>query len=349
MTDNPLFILGTERSGSNLLRLILNTHPRIAVPHPPHVVRFFAPLEPAYGDLAGSDRAFAALVDDVLAFVRWHIYPWEVRIDRGRVLREASPRDSFGITVALYDQYRDHAGKARWGCKSTFMIDHVGRVLDRYPDARLIYLTRDPRDVAVSSRRSVFNPFHPYFTARLWASQQRTGLGLLRTLPPRTIFHLRYEALVREPARTVADLCAFLGEPFDERMLRYFETPEAARSASLSRSWENTGKAVLSSNCGKYRGELSPAELRAVESVARDEMEQLGYPPDLPPADPPSPLAVAGYRLLDWWGWLRVECGSLFFDRNHWLRWRRDLALLYFRARRRSHPPRRGGSHDRGA
>ena len=89
VTESPLFIIGTERSGSNLLRLILNTHSRIAIPHPPHVVRYFAPLEAAYGDLSRSKEAFTALVDDILAFVRMHIYPWDIPLDRARVLREA--------------------------------------------------------------------------------------------------------------------------------------------------------------------------------------------------------------------------------------------------------------------
>ena len=57
--------MGTERSGSNLLRLILNAHSRIAVPHPPHVLRYFAPLEAGYGDLSRRGNR-ARLVDDVL-------------------------------------------------------------------------------------------------------------------------------------------------------------------------------------------------------------------------------------------------------------------------------------------
>jgi len=40
MTADPLFILGTERSGSNLLRLICNAHSRITIPHPPHILRY---------------------------------------------------------------------------------------------------------------------------------------------------------------------------------------------------------------------------------------------------------------------------------------------------------------------
>jgi hypothetical protein len=336
MPASPFFIIGTERSGSNLLRLILHSHSRLAVPHPPHIVRYFAPLEPAYGDLAKSDRAFARFVDDILAFVRRHIYPWEIALDRERVFREASPRDSFGVAVALYEQYREHAGKERWGCKSTFMIDYTDRILARFPDARLLYLTRDPRDVAASSRQSVFNPFHPYLTAQLWARQQRTGLALLEQLPPRTIRHVHYEDLLQKPAETVAGICAFLGESYEEQMLRYFETPEARKSAGLSQSWANTSRAILTGNAGKYHSELSRAEVRAVEGAAGEEMARLGYIPDYPTASaPPSRPALLGYRLLDLWWRLRVECRSLLADRNHWRRWGRDLAVLSLRAQRR--------------
>ena len=52
MPDDPLFIIGTERSGSNLLRVILDAHSRISVPHPPHIMRYFSPLVARYGDLA---------------------------------------------------------------------------------------------------------------------------------------------------------------------------------------------------------------------------------------------------------------------------------------------------------
>lgn len=346
MTENPLFIIGTERSGSNLLRLILNTHRRIAIPHPPHVVRYFAPLEGAYGDLSGSEEAFAALVDDILAFVRLHIYPWGIPLDRTRVLREAEPRDAFGVTSALYEQYREHQGKSRWGCKSTFMIDYTDQVLARFPNAHLIYLTRDPRDVAVSSRHSVFNPFHPYFTARLWARQQRTGLELLERLPSQTILRVSYEDLISNPVSTVTRVCDFLGETFDEQMLRYFHTAEAQKSASLSRSWQNTGREILGGNAGKYRKELSQVEIRAVEDAAGDEMEKLGYVRDFPSSSsPPSHLTVSYYRLLDLCGHLRVECSSLLSDSNHWRRWRRDLAVAYFRVRRRSRNPVRGDSY----
>jgi hypothetical protein len=335
-SESPLFIVGTERSGSNLLRLMLNAHSRIAVPHPPHIVRYFAPLESAYGNLTSSQRAFATLVDDILGLVRRHIYPWELAIDRARLIREARPRDSLGVTAALYDQYRDQAGKARWGCKSTFMIHYVDRVLERFPNARLIFLTRDPRDVAVSSRHSVFNPYHPYFTAQLWAEQQRIGLDLLNRLSRETILHVRYEDLITRPGETTARFCEFLNESCEASMLRYFETAEARKSASLSRSWRNTDREIMSANFGKYRQELSLSEVRLVESITRSEMESLGYQPEsnVVPLNLSS-WQLWSYRLLDWTRRWRVEWQSLWTDRNHWRRWHRDLFVRYLRLVRR--------------
>mgnify|MGYP001605421702 CR=1 FL=1 len=51
MIENPLFIVGTERSGSNLLRMMIQQTGSISSPHPPHLMRDLSPLEKNYGDL----------------------------------------------------------------------------------------------------------------------------------------------------------------------------------------------------------------------------------------------------------------------------------------------------------
>ncbi len=63
-----IFMIGTQRSGSNLLRLMLNELPRIAAPHPPHILQRMIPLAPNYGDLEIREN-FAQLVDDVCRLV----------------------------------------------------------------------------------------------------------------------------------------------------------------------------------------------------------------------------------------------------------------------------------------
>jgi hypothetical protein len=98
----------------------------------------------------------------MLRLLECHIHPWESLPDLDAIASSAQPMDLFGIFVAIYEWQQQEVGKARWGCKSTFMIHHVDRILARFPNAKFIWLIPDPRDVAASSRESVFNPCHPY-------------------------------------------------------------------------------------------------------------------------------------------------------------------------------------------
>jgi len=338
MSGRPIFIIGTARSGSNLLRLVLNAHSAIAIPHPPHIMRYFAPLERGYGDLYDA-RRFEALVDDVLWLLRVHIHPWELPIDKQRVLERARPRDVFGVQCALYDQLLQAAGKRRWGCKSTFMVHHVDRALQRDPEASFVLLVRDPRDVAASSRRSVFSPCHPWPTARLWQEQQQLGLALLGRLGPERVHLLRYEDLLADPQGSVEALCGFLGEAYEAEMLAFHRGDEARRSASLSESWQNTARPVIAGNSGKYRSELSPAEVRLVESITGRFMRRLDYPLEFPEATQaaqlPSDTTLLSYRAHDLAGRAKVEWRSLRRDANHWRRWSRDATMEYLALRDR--------------
>ena len=92
-----IFMIGIQRSGSNLLRLMLNELPEIAAPHPPHILQRMMPLVPRYGDLR-VDRAFALLVDDVCRLVETNPVPWEgVKLDRKDVAARCRARNLVAI------------------------------------------------------------------------------------------------------------------------------------------------------------------------------------------------------------------------------------------------------------
>jgi len=324
---DPCFIVGTERSGSYLLRLVLNSHSRLCVPHPPHVLRYLGPLERSYGDLS-DDRSFHAMARDVALLIRWHIHPWCQPPTAEALVADAPFRSLLGLYAAAYESHMRVDGKARWGCKSTFMIHEAPRVLEAWPGARFILLVRDPRDVAVSARASVFNHFHPYFTARLWRDEQRKGLDL----PVASTLRMHYESLLVDPEGEVRRLCAFLGEDFEPAMLRFFETDEARRSAALCQDWRNTGRGILRDNAGRFQRSLSRAEIALVEAVAEDEMRALGY--DLCCGEDERRAARTGaacrlplYWLAEQATRCRVEWRSLRQDRNFWLRARRELLV----------------------
>jgi hypothetical protein len=333
----PFYIVGTERSGSNLLRVILNAHSNIAIPHPPHIMRYFSALVPGYGDLSDT-KNLRRLTDDVLRLIDTHIYPWEVALDAEKIVSEARPKSLLGVFGAIQDQHRSHTKKARWGCKSTFMVRHIDEALARDPAAKFIWLVRDPRDVAVSARVSVFAPFHPMHTAALWADEQ-AAVQVQASRLGSSIHRLRYEDLLNDPQAQIEQLCDFLGEAFEPALLNHAQTPAAQKGAQLSQSWANTGRPLLRNNSGKYKTHLTPAELASVEAVAGDLMDELGYSREIDPP-PAAPSAVSQTRFaVQGFGWqLGVELRSLREDKNHWRRWRRAALMGWLGFRRGGHP-----------
>ncbi|MGW5679891.1 sulfotransferase family protein [Streptomyces sp. NPDC003860] len=325
--DGPILIIGTERSGSNLLRLVLDAHSRIAVPHPPHFMRYLSGI-PYDGDVD-------AMVGDAMWLLRNHIHPWPHVIDRAAVretaVRAAAP-SLFGVVSAIYDQYRVAEGAARWGCKSTFMVEHVDEVVAELPNARFLWLVRDPRDVAASAKRAVFGYCHPYRMALRWKAEQELARAALEQWGPEVVHLVRYEDLVSAPDREIRAICDFIGESVEPAMLAHHLSGNARVTASLSASWRTAGDPITTSRIGAHQQGLSERERRQVESVTARAMETLRYPFDGASLDEPAPgplgVALRGFAVR-----LAVEARSLRTDRNHFRRWRRDATVRRLRRR----------------
>ncbi len=276
MDSNPFFIIGTERSGTNLLRLILNVHSDICIPHPPHIFKFFFPLLPLYGDLQ-KDKNFQKLVNDVCRMVELHPYPWEIKPDRKKILKEVPERTLIAVFFNIYNQYLEYSEKKRWACKSTFMIHHVDEILRFCPEAQFVFLVRDGRDVAVSAKKSIFNHFNVFYSAHLWKKEQEIGIDLLCKLKPEQIMLLYYEDLIANAEVKTKELCDFLGISFQENMLAFHKSKEAEKSARLSKSWENTSKPIQHNNSRNFKTKLSHSEIILFESIAFKELNALQY------------------------------------------------------------------------
>lgn len=327
MPENPIFIIGTERSGTNLLRLMLNAHPGIAVPHPPHILKNLFAIEPSYGDLREDDR-FRELIDDAVRVVELHPYPWGFAVDREAVFREARARDLLSVYFAIYDQYAARAGKKRWACKSTHMIRHVALIRQAVPGAKFLYMVRDGRDVAVSARETIFNRYSVYYAARLWREEQRIGMYWSGKLTPGEFHLVRYEDLTRDPRATLEGICRFLGIAFEPGMLEAHGSAEARKSASLSAAWRNTDKPVLKDNPGRFATALTPREIALYEAIASEELDHFGYPLCRPAHESESlrargvPFRI-GYWLEEVFRMLRVQWRYFFLDKNSLQRYRK--------------------------
>jgi len=273
----PVFMIGTQRSGSNLLRLMLNQLPEIAAPHPPHVLERVSPLLPGYGSLQ-DDGQFDLLVDDVCRLVEANPVPWEgVVLDRSEVALRCRERSLVAVYGAVHDLAAVAWGALDWCCKSLANVHYLDEITRYFTTGKFIHLYRDGRDVAVSFRDAPVGEKHYYFIADQWNREQRLALSLGAHLGPDRVFGISYEGLTRQPQETMRALCDFLGVPYTDAVLSFSTSPEAARTAGSGSMWRNLIKPIMCENVSKYRREASAEDIRTFERVAGETLAELGY------------------------------------------------------------------------
>lgn len=273
----PIFMIGTQRSGSNMLRLMLNQLPNIVAPHPPHILHRFMPIMPLYGNLNQDDH-FDALVDDVCRMVELNPVPWEgVELNRRKVAGTCRERSLMAVYGAVYQALADARGARTWLCKSMQNTMYLPKIEGYFPDAKYIYLYRDGRDVAVSFRKAVVGEKHFYHIAKEWAETQQKAIEHRERVPANRFFSISYEELTSQPEPAMQRLCNFLGAEYHPSMLDFHESDEAKRAAESSSLWGNVVKPIMADNTRKFMREASVEDITIFESVAGDILDALGY------------------------------------------------------------------------
>ncbi len=273
---DAVFMVGEQRSGSNLLRLILNESNNVAAPHPPHILQR---LMPVVGDKDLSDQAvFRQLIDYVCQLVEANPVQWEgVQLDREDIFRRCRENSLVAIFGAVMDVYAEAQGATTWICKSLQNIRWAEQ-LDAYFDKpKYIYLYRDPRDVTLSFMKAVVGEKHPYFIASQWNELQKLCLQHGEELPRDQFFAISYEDITTKPEEVISALCEFLGIEYQESMLAFHKSKEASNAASSSKLWANVTQPIMKKNSNKFLDKMSDADLRIIESVVGDTIDQLRY------------------------------------------------------------------------
>lgn len=282
----PLLLLAFERSGTNLLRRIMGGHSAFAAPPAIHLVEWLSPHEPFYGDFA-EDGNFRRLVEDAREVTQLSFQPWPLDWPVEEPLAEIAPADRSLLCLFewMFSRRARAEGRARWFCKDRHMIRFAHELGASIPDARFIHLVRDPRDVYSSYRKADGGFKHPIPFAERWVEDTVACLRASSSTPLKDrIIRVRYEDLLDDPRETVAAICEFVGESFEEGML---ETRDE-RAAAGTAYWQNLRRPIMRGNAAKYRTELPASELQLLESAAHRPMRALGYQPEA--ADSPAQL-----------------------------------------------------------
>ena len=279
----PIFIVGANRSGTTLFRLILNRHSEIAIPDELSYFRgpFFRAGKGHWrGDQIRRDQ-YERFVTRFIRNTAETVHP----LDADELLQNLISREHPDLRTPyefVLSSWAAAHGKECWGEKTPGNLFHAPVIREMFPDARFVYMVRDPRAGTSSMQQaSIFgedivintlNRLH-YMTA---------GLRLLEnTVPEGSRYLLRYEDLITEPEQTLRSICRFLDIEFEPAMLAHHEDAEEFMKARALNDFSKTATSPIDpTRIGSWRKTMSTREIAIVEWLCREEMLRFGYPLD---------------------------------------------------------------------
>ncbi len=280
----PIFVVGTGRSGSTLLRLLLCAHPRIYVAHEAS----FYVWEALYPKKAPR-RAFLDYFFQTFSF-RWQgVDPAEVVAGLPDPLPTERVGEAFGAMMRLKAaQY----GRPRYGDKTPSHAASLKRIFEDFPDARVIHIVRDPRGTVLSLSRM------PWASASLWADAAFLEVERKQVLPFRDrLLEVRLEDLLADPRSEMGRVLEHVGEAWDEAVLDHpAHIPDHADMPPLP--WLSSARRPLGKPGARWES-MPPVHIRLVEWLTRHWMKQYGYERAALAQEPGRPkVAWAGLRSL---------------------------------------------------
>ncbi len=275
--SSPLLIIGTQRSGSNLLRLILNQSPGIEAPHPPHLLHTFVPLLSQYGDLTQPEN-FGLLIDDILQFIATNPVPWvNVELTKEKVLARCSRPTIYEVFKSVYELKAEHKNAQYWCCKSMANLYYIDGIEQSGIKPFYVHLLRDGRDVAASFKNAIVGEKHIYFIAQQWKRDQELAVEFVKKMGPERSHVLYFEDFIDHPQRALQPVLDKLGLEWRDEMLEYYLSEEAKNTAAAGAMWRNVIKPIDRNNTRHYSEKLSPEEILIFEKIAGDVLKQCGY------------------------------------------------------------------------
>ena len=271
---NPFFIVGSSRSGTTLLRLVLAGHSKIVIPPETWFISPLVAQLPITGALAPA--AVQSAIDIILQSARWPDMEMPDEEFRTRVLALTQP--SLADIISIVYQYTlERAGKRRIGDKTPPYILLAPELKLLFPRAKFINLIRDGRDVAISFVDAGFEGRAYHGRDFEWTRAVRQRDAYQPTRLAEDFLDVRYETLIVEPEQTIRRICAFLAEEFEPDMLDFQSRRYLVPQRGLLSIHTNLDKPILKDRVGVWRSKLSLIECFLMEAPLHRDLRRLDY------------------------------------------------------------------------
>jgi hypothetical protein len=284
--DPAVFVVGMNRSGTTLLRMMLDAHPQLTIPPETH----FVP------DLIKACREDGATPEDALAAMKsareWGDFGFsdEEMLTRLRALPKLRP----GPAVrTFYEAYMQQQGKPRWGEKTPTYVQKMKQIQRALPEARFVHVIRDGRDVALSVLDRTVRDLTADDVAKRWQKKITKAREDAPALDH--YMEIRYEDLILDTEPVLRKVAEFSDLPWDDAMLSYHERsgerlkemaralPGDGRAKELSverrmATHAMTTKPPSADRVARWRTQMTPEQRADFEHVAGELLAELGYP-----------------------------------------------------------------------
>jgi hypothetical protein len=249
----PIFIVGCHRSGTTLLRLMLDSHPNISCGPETRFLEDLAKL---------TERRWSYLRNYGLPRQYW---------DR----RFAEMFESF-----QWDYARSR-GKRRWADKTPRYALSLGYITDVFPTCQVIHVIRDGRDV-VASHKDRWGYWSALKAIEKWPRYVGAARAAGSSLPPDRYYEIRYEDIVRRPEPSLRGLLGFLNEPWSMAVLEHDKHPHDiaeryGRFVATRRTAAEADAPVYSSRVGSHSRDIDPLLGILIRLRAGRTLADLGY------------------------------------------------------------------------
>jgi SAM-dependent methyltransferase len=275
VAGEPIFIVGVPRSGTTLLRVLLDSHPNIACgPESPWLARGVPSIKNFYRFMA----------EDPLGYVQSY------GVSRKRFRKQIAD-----WVDSLFMEYARSCGKDRWAEKTPDHSLEIPFLAELFPNACFVHIVRDGRDVAcstsiLSEERKAISEWHSNNllmddgmvadnTVQNAALRWHTWLRRIeRELSRvRRSYTLRYEDLVAAPEQELKHLMTFIGEEFSPIMLDYMKKKHDYPDWEWGSRDVKRSEGISTRSVRRWEKQLEPAVIAELEGLAGETLLHYGY------------------------------------------------------------------------
>jgi Sulfotransferase family len=268
----PLFLVGRPRSGTKLLRALLNGHPDIAIPFwESNFIPNLSSKAESFGDLDNRQNFH-------------HFFQFFSQIEFFRMIRKEHKYahivdeefwydavDNFGyagVIETFYQLYAQCDGKKIWGDKSPHYMLSVKYLSEQFPNSKFIHIIRDVRDNCLSNM--IAWKKNPYRCAQLWVDSITYCRSEAAMYLKNRYLEVKYELLLDDPERELTNICEFLDIQYVPEMSSLGEPVENTRAAKGQRE-------IVKSNKGKWQRAMPKSMIKEIEAISYEMLKELGY------------------------------------------------------------------------